>query len=313
MTTADASNHAWPSLPLEAWSDTAATLHLWTQIVGKVRLAQCEPVNHSWHVTLYPTARGLTTGLIPHRQCSFQIDFDFIHHALVVSTSDARFGRVPLLAQPVATFYRGLMQELARLGVPVEINSRPNEIENPVRFDRDDAPRAYDAVYAQRYWQVLLQSDRVFKRFRSRFVGKCSPVHYFWGAPDLAVTRFSGRRAPEHPGGIPNLPDAVTREAYSHEVSSAGFWAGGGPLPHAAYYSYAYPEPAGFAHAPVQPKAAYYHPALHEFILPYDAVRESAQPDETLLAFLQSTYEAAADLGNWDRAALERPEPRPPA
>jgi hypothetical protein len=310
MPPADVLNETWPSLPLGAWLDTSATLHLWTQIVGKVRLTQCEPVNHSWHVTLYLTARGLTTGLIPHRQRSFQIDFDFLDHALLLSTSDGRGGRLPLRAQPVSAFYQALMHEMSQLGVPVQINCRPNEIENPVRFDQDDAPRAYDPVYAQRYWQVLLHSDRVFKRFRSRFLGKCSPVHYFWGAPDLAVTRFSGRRAPQHPGGIPNLPDAVTREAYSHEVSSAGFWAGGGPLPYAAYYSYAYPEPLGFAEARAQPDSAYYHPALREFILPYHAVHESAEPDETLLAFLQSTYEAAADLGKWDRTALETPQPR---
>ena len=306
MLAADAALETWPSLPLEAWGETCATLHLWTQIVGKVRLAQCEPVNHSWHVTLYPTARGLTTGLIPHRRCSFQVDFDFIEHALVLQTSDGRSGRLALRAQPVSAFYRALMQELARLDLPVQIHRKPNEVEAPVAFDQDDAPRAYDPAYAQRFWRVLLQSDRVFKRFRGRFLGKCSPVHYFWGAPDLAVTRFSGRRAPMHPGGIPHLPDDVTREAYSHEVSSAGFWPGGGPVPYAVYYSYAYPEPAGFAAAEVQPKAACYHQTLREFILPYDAVRDSAQPDETLLAFLQSTYDAAADLGKWDRAALER-------
>lgn len=307
MTGTDARNDTWPSLPLEAWQDTSTTLHMWTQIVGKVRLRQCEPVNHSWHVTLYPQARGLTTGLIPHPRHSFQIDFDFIDHALIVQTVDGDTSRLPLEAQPISTFHARLMQALAHLDVPVDIHGKPNEIENPVRFDEDHAPRAYDREYARRYWRVLLQSDRVFKRFRSRFIGKCSPVHYFWGAPDLAVTRFSGRRAPEHPGGIPNLPDAVTREAYSHEVSSCGFWAGGGPLPYAAYYSYAYPEPAGFSDARVEPGAARYHPGLREVILPYDAVRESADPDETLLAFLQSTYEAAADLGGWDRKAVEHP------
>jgi hypothetical protein len=305
MPNAAASNDAWPSLPLEAWRDTCTTLHLWTQIVGKIRLAQCEPVNHSWHATLYVVARGLSTGLIPHPRSSFQLDFDFIDQALVVQSADGASARVPLRPQPVAAFYRALMDELDRLGLSVRIQRKPNEIENPVRFDQDDAPRAYDAEYAWRYWRVLLQSDRVFRRFRSRFRGKCSPVHYFWGAPDLAVTRFSGRRAPEHPGGIPNLPDAVTREAYSHEVSSAGFWAGGGPLPYAVYYSYAYPEPAGFSAAHVQPDSGFYYATLREFILPYDAVRESADPDQTLLAFLQSTYEAAADLGEWDRAALE--------
>jgi hypothetical protein len=306
MPPADVSNEAWPSLPLEAWRETSATLHLWTQIVGKIRLAQSEPVNHSWHATLYVTARGLTTGTIPHEQGTFQIDFDFIDHMLVVNTSDGRSGRVPLRAQPISAFYRMLMQQMEQLGIPVQIHARPNEVENPVRFDQDDAPREYEPGYARRYWRVLLQSDRVFQRFRSRYLGKCSPVHYFWGAPDLAVTRFSGRPAPPHPGGIPNLPDAVTREAYSHEVSSAGFWAGGGPVPYPAYYSYAYPEPAGFGQASVQPAQAYYHPTLREFILPYDAVRESNEPDAALLAFLQSTYEAAADLGRWDRAMLEK-------
>jgi hypothetical protein len=308
MPTANDTQEAWPRLPLDAWSDTHTTLHLWTQIVGKVRLAQCEPINHSWHATLYLTARGLTTGLIPHGIRSFQIDFDFVDHALVVQASDGSEASFALRPQPVSAFYHALMSELSRLGLPVRIHAKPNEVENPVPFDQDGVPRAYDPVYAQRFWRVLLQSDRVFKRFRGRFVGKCSPVHFFWGAPDLAVTRFSGRRAPEHPGGIPNLPDTVTREAYSHEVSSCGIWAGGGPVPYAAYYSYAYPEPPEFAAAQVQPDAAYYSAALREFILPYDVVRESPQPDETLLAFLQSTYEAAANLGAWDRAGLERPD-----
>jgi hypothetical protein len=302
----DTDTRLWPSLPLEAWQDTCATLHLWTQIVGKIRLTQCEPVNHCWHVTLYLNARGLTTGLIPHRTCSFQLDFDFVDDALCINASDGRTGRVALAPQPVSAFYGALMEQLERLQLPVQIHCKPNEVENPVRFDQDHAPREYDPAYARRYWRVLLQSERVFNRFRSRFLGKCSPVHYFWGAPDLAVTRFSGRGAPAHPGGIPNLPDDVTRDAYSHEVSSAGFWPGGGPVAHAAYYAYAYPEPAGFAAARVQPDAAYYHPVLREFILPYDAVRNSDQPEETLLAFLQSTYAAAADLGRWDRRALER-------
>jgi hypothetical protein len=299
-------SETWPRLPLEAWRETSETLHLWTQIVGKVRLARCAPINHSWHATLYPTARGLTTGLIPHQACSFDIEFDFVDHVLVIRTSSGGTGTIPLAAQPISGFYRSLLQELARLGLPMRIHGKPNEVEAPVPFDADDAPRTYDREYAGRYWRVLLHSDRVFQRFRSRFVGKCSPVHYFWGAPDLAVTRFSGRRAPPHPGGIPNLPDAVTREAYSHEVSSAGFWAGGGPVPYPVYYAYAYPEPAGFSAAEVQPAGAFYHPGLREFLLPYDAARESDDPDATLLAFLQSTYDAAANLGGWDRAALER-------
>ncbi len=296
---------SWPPLPLEAWQDTCTTLHLWTQIVGKVRLSRSEPINHSWHATLYPTVRGLSTGLVPHGIRFFQIDFDFIDHVLLVQADDGAVARIALQAQPISSFYRALMGELARLGLPCRIHARPNEVPDAVRFDEDDAPRAYDPVYANRYWRVLLQSDRVFRRFRRRFIGKCSPVHYFWGAPDLAVTRFSGRVAPRHPGGIPNLPDEITREAYSHEVSSCGFWAGGGPVPFAAYYSYAYPEPVGFPEAAVAPDAAYYDRTLREFLLPYDAVRESSDPDETLLAFLQSTYDAAADLGQWDRKALE--------
>jgi hypothetical protein len=300
---------AWPSLPLEAWGETYAALHLWTQVVGKVRLAQSPPLNHSWHVTLYVTPRGLTTSAIPHGTRTFRIDFDFLAHALRVESSDGGTGGFALGPRSVAGFYAELMAELARLDLPVRIDRTPNELPEAVRFDRDDRPRAYDPEYAGRFWRVLVQADRVLGHFRARFIGKCSPVHFFWGAPDLAVTRFSGRRAPEHPGGIPNLPDRITREAYSHEVSSAGFWPGGGPVPHAAFYAYAYPEPPGFAQARVAPAEAFYSPDLREFILPYDAVRQSASPDETLLAFLESTYAAAADLGGWDRAALERDRP----
>jgi hypothetical protein len=301
----------WPSLPLEAWGETYATVHRWMQIVGKVRLA-CTPwVNHSWHVTLYVTARGLTTSAIPFEQRTFQIDFDFVTHRLIVQTSDGETGSVALAPQSVAVFYRRVMDSLEQLGLPVKINPKPNEVPDAIHFDRDEVHRAYDADYANRFWRVLAQADRVLKRFRAGFIGKCSPVHFFWGAPDLAVTRFSGRPAPPHPGGVPNLPDWVAREAYSHEVSSCGFWPGGGPVPHAAFYAYAYPEPDGFAAAPVKPEAAFYSPDLREFILPYDAVRESPTPDATLLDFLQTTYEAAADLGKWDRAALEkRIEPR---
>jgi hypothetical protein len=298
---------AWPSLPLEAWQDTCATLHLYTQIVGKIRLVQTPWINHSWHVTLYVTARGLTTSLIPYGTRAFQITFDFIDHHVVVESNDGGVARLPLHAQSVATFYRDLMDAMQRLDIRVRIHPLPNEVAEPVRFDRDEQHRAYDADYANRFWRVLVQAHRVFTGFRARFIGKCSAVHFFWGAPDLAVTRFSGRRAPEHPGGIPHLPDRVTREAYSHEVSSCGFWPGGGPVPHAAFYSYAYPEPPGFAQADVRPPAAFYSAELREFVLPYDAVRESDAPDATLLAFLQTTYEAAANLGGWDRVALERP------
>lgn len=296
----------WPSLPLEAWSDTSATLHLWTQIVGKIRVAQCPWVNHSWHVTLHVTAKGLTTLPIPYGDRTFQIDFDFVHHLLTVQSSDGRIGHFKLEPQSVATFYSRLMDQMAKLDLHVRIHRKPNEVADAIPFDRDESHAAYDREYANRYWRALVQADRVLTEFRARFAGKCSPVHYFWGAPDLAVTRFSGRRAPEHPGGIPNLPDTVTREAYSHEVSSCGFWAGGGPVPYAAFYSYAYPEPAGFSAAPVKPDAAFYSADLREFILPYDRVRQAADPDTTLLEFLQTTYEAAANLAKWDRAALER-------
>ncbi len=296
----------WPELPLDAWSETYATLHMWTQIVGKVRLVQTPPINHSWHVALYVTARGLTTSPIPHGTRTFEVHFDFIAHRIAVESNDGGIGGFALQAQSVAAFYRRLMQEMNALGLHVDIYGQPNEVPDPIRFDEDETHRAYDSEYANRFWRAMVQADRVFKAFRGRFIGKCSPVHFFWGAPDLAVTRFSGRRAPEHPGGIPHLPDRVTREAYSHEVSSCGFWPGGGPIPYAAFYSYAYPEPAGFAQAKIRPAAAFYSGDLHEFILPYDAVRQSASPDATLLEFLQSTYEAAATLGNWDRGALER-------
>jgi Family of unknown function (DUF5996) len=299
-------SEAWPALPYEAWSDTLATLHLWTQVVGKVRLTQSPWVNHSWHVTFYVTSRGLSTSPISHGTRTFEIEFDFLAHQLVIATGEGKSDRIPLEPQSVASFYARLMDSLDRLGLHVKIHAKPNEISDAIPFAKDETHRAYDPVYANRFWRVLVQADRVFKIFRSRFAGKCSPVHFFWGAGDLAVTRFSGRPAPEHPGGIPNLPDWITREAYSHEVSSAGFWAGGGPIAYPVFYSYAYPEPAGFSKAPVRPEAASYNDDFREFILPYDAVRLSASPDDTLLEFLQSTYEAAARLAGWDRPALER-------
>jgi hypothetical protein len=298
-------NDAWPDLPLQAWSDTHATLHMWTQIAGKIRLKLSPPVNHGWHVTLYVTSTGLTTTPIPYDARTFEIDFDFIQHQLKIRSNDGRRAGFPLQPQPVAAFYARLMDELAKLEIRVRINTKPNEVVEPIRFDQDESHRAYDAEYANRFFRVLAQCDRVFKKFRARFIGKCSPVHFFWGAPDLAVTRFSGRRAPPHPGGIPNLSDDVTRDAYSHEVSSCGFWAGGGPIPYPAFYSYAYPAPAGFSEARVRPEAALYSTDLGEFILPYDAVRKSGSPDETLLEFLQTTYEAAANLASWDRGSLE--------
>jgi hypothetical protein len=299
-------SQAWPALPLDAWKDTYATLHLWTQIVGKIRLVQSPWVNHSWHTTLYVTPRGLTTGPIPHGRRIFRIDFDFIDHQLTVESSDGGRGRVVLRPQSVATFHASLMAEMERLELPVRIHRVPSELPDAIPFDEDETHRGYDREHVNRFWRILVQADRVFRIFRSRFVGKCSPVHFFWGAADLAVTRFSGRRAPPHPGGIPNLPDWVLREAYSEEVSSCGFWPGGGAIPYAAFYSYAYPEPPGFASARVQPGGAFYSNDLKEFILPYDVVRESDSPDETLLQFLQSTFDAAADLGRWERGSLER-------
>jgi hypothetical protein len=296
----------WPPLPLEAWSDTFASLHRWMQVVGKVRLKQSPWINHSWHVTMYVTPRGFTTSLIPHGTRAFTIDFDFIDHRAIVRSSDGQVGGVPLEAQSVATFYRRLMSELVRLDLAVTINTKPNEVADAVRFELDEVHRPYDGEYANRFWRATLQAERVFEQFRARFIGKCSPVHVFWGGPDLAVTRFSGRRAPEHPGGIPNLPDWIAREAYSHEVSSCGFWPGGGPIPYPVFYAYAYPEPPGFSTTAVRPPLAFYSADLGEFVLPYDAVREAASPDEMVLEFLQSTYEAAAELGKWDRSALER-------
>jgi hypothetical protein len=294
--------NSWPALPYEAWKDTYATLHMWLQIVGKIRLA-CSPwVNHQWQVTLYVTARGLTTSTIPHGARVFQIDFDFIDHRVALSTSDGTARSLPLEPQPVAAFYRKLMAAMEELGVPVRISKKPNEVPDAIAFDADEKHRAYDPEYAQRFWRTLLQADRVFKIFRARYRGKCSPVHFFWGAADLAATRFSGRPAPEHPGGIPNLPDRLVREAYSHECSSCGFWAGGEHYRQPMFYSYVYPEPPGFKEA-----LSGYEPALGEYVLPYDAVRSAPSPDDTLLEFLQSTYEAAANLGRWDRSALEMP------
>lgn len=296
----------WPTLHLEAWADTCATLHRWLQIVGKIQLVQSAWVNHSWHTTLHVTARGLITPPVPHGTRVFQIAFDFLDHRLVIQAADGAQGGFALAPQSVARFYAQLMAEMSRLDLAVNIDKRPNELPDATCFDQDAAHAAYDAVYAQRFWRVLVQCDRVFRLFRSRFTGKCSPVHLFWGALDLALTRFSGRPAPPHPGGIPHLPDRVTREAYSHEVSSCGFWPGSGPIAYPAFYSYAYPEPAGFATANVQPSEAFYSSDLHEFILPYEVVRAASSPDAVLLAFLQTTYVAAADHGRWQRAALER-------
>lgn len=300
-----AASDNWPPLPLAAWQDTYATLHRWTQIVGKIRLALTPWLNHSWQSTLYVTPRGLTTSAIPHAGGSFAIDFDLVEHALVIRLSDGPERRLPLQPQTVADFYAALMSALTECGISVRIHGAPNELPDALPFDRDREHRSYDAAYAERFVRVLIQADRLLKTFRTGFLGKASPVHFFWGSFDLAVTRFSGRPAPLHPGGVPNLPDAVTREAYSHEVSSAGFWPGGNGVDEPAFYSYAYPAPPGFGAAKIRPTAAFFHEPLGEFLLPYGAVRTARDPDAVLLEFLQSTYEAAADLGKWDRAALE--------
>jgi hypothetical protein len=305
----DVSSEVWPALPFAEWKDTAATLHMWTQVIGKVRLALSPWTNHSWHVTLYLTARGLTTSPMPFGDRILEIRFDFVSHELRLLTSDGQLKTVPLRAQTVAQFYRAVMDALRELGIEVQINTTPNEVDPAIPFDQDDKHASYDPAYANRFWRVLLQSDRVFKEFRSEFCGKCSPVHFFWGSFDLAVTRFSGRRAPQHPGGVPHLPDAVTREAYSHEVSSLGFWPGNEMMPEPVFYSYAYPEPSGFSDAKVRPAAASYNPQLKEFVLRYDDMRKAGSPDAELLEFARSTYDAASTLGNWDRAALIEVKP----
>jgi hypothetical protein len=294
----------WPDLSYASWRETAATLQLWTQIVGKVRLVLTPWVNHGWQVTLYVTARGLGTSAIPIGNEILEIEFDFIRHHLIARTSRGEERTLPLKPQAVADFYRAVMDLLSGMGISVVIDEMPNEISNPIRFSEDRTHAAYDAAAAHRFWRALIQVDRVFKLFRSGFLGKVSPVHFFWGSFDLAVTRFSGRKAPLHPGGVPGLPDAVTREAYSHEASSAGFWPGNDAFPRAAFYSYAYPEPAGFRDRPMPP-GAYFDTTLGEFILPYDTLRAAAEPNALLLDFLSSTYAAAADAGGWDHAALE--------
>ena len=306
---------AWPALPYPEWKESCATLQLWTQIVGKIRLAQTPWVNHSWHVPLYVTATGLTTSVIPSGDRAFQIDFDFIDHVLWMKTSEGHARQVMLRPMPVAEFHAAVFEQLDDLGIAVSIDNRPNEIVDAIPFTEDMAHHAYDRDAAHRFWRILLSSHQVMSHFRSAFLGKVSPVHFFWGSFDLAVTRFSGRPAPLHPGGIPNLPDAVTREAYSHEVSSAGFWpGGGGVVDEPTFYSYAYPAPPGFAEAKALPAEASLHKTLGEFVLPYEAVRKARDPQAVLMEFLQSTYVAAADLAQWDRTALEceRGVPRRP-
>ncbi|HXC13189.1 MAG TPA: DUF5996 family protein [Stellaceae bacterium] len=296
----------WPSLPFAEWRDTCATLHMWTQIIGKIRLAQAPLINHWWQVPLYVTSRGLTTSPIPLGERVFEIGFDFIDHRLTIETGDGKADGFALRPIAVADFYAEATQRLRALGIDSHIWTTPVEIPDPIPFEQDRTNAAYDPDYANRFWRSLVQADRVFTAFRARFLGKASPVHFFWGSFDLAVTRFSGRRAPQHPGA-PNVADKVTREAYSHEVSSCGFWPGGAGMEQPIFYSYAYPRPAGFGDAPVTPAPAFYSRDFGEFILPYDEVRQASSPDEALLDFLQSTYEAAATLAHWDRAELERP------
>jgi Family of unknown function (DUF5996) len=293
----------WPELPYPAWRDTQATLQLWTQIVGKIRLAQTPWLNHSWHVALYVTSRGLTTSPIPHGARTFEIQFDFLSSQLIITVSDGSSRKLPLQPQTVADFYEEITTALTELHVPVRINEQPCEIPGAIRFSDDRTHQAYDAGYAHRFWRALVQIDRVFKQFRTGFVGKASPVHFFWGSFDLAVTRFSGRRAPAFSGKIPGLNTRVMQEAYSHEVSSAGFWPGGGGIDYAAFYSYAYPTAADFKNQTV--KHGTFNETLAEFILPYDDVRKAAAPDAMLLEFLQSSYDAAADTAKWDRRELE--------
>jgi len=297
-------NETWPALSYADWAQTCRTLHLWSQIVGKVRLARTPWLNHSWQTPLYLSARGLTTGPIAHEGRVLDLEFDFVDQRLHIRT-DGPVAALPLAPMPVADFYGQVMSTLKDLGTPIAIHGAPNELPDATPFAEDHAPRIYDPDAAHRFWRALLQADRVLKAFRTGFLGKASPVHFFWGSFDLAVTRFSGRPAPPHPGGIPHLPDDVAREAYSHEVSSAGFWPGGPGCEEPIFYSYAYPEPAGFRTARVSPAAARFDETLGEFVLPYEAVRTASDPDAALLAFLSSTYGAAADAAAWDRDALE--------
>jgi hypothetical protein len=293
--------HSWPELPLEAWQDTYATLHMWTQIVGKVRLALSPRVNHWWEVPLYVNARGLTTSAIPYGNGIFEVQFDFLEHKLIIQTSWGSAKALALKPQSVANFYAEFISALRALGIEVKIWSMPVEVPNPVRFESDTQHASYDPEYARRFWQILILCDNIFQEFRAGFLGKDSPVHFFWGSFDLAVTRFSGRRAPEREGA-----DSITREAYSHEVISVGFWPGGGDIKGPAFYAYAAPEPLGFAEQKVKPAAAFYHPQMKEFLLMYDDVRRAPSPRQALLSFLQSTYEAGANLAHWDRKELER-------
>lgn len=299
------SNDPWPELPLTEWKDTYNTLHMWTQIIGKIRLILSPFINHWWNTTFYVSSRGLTTSSIPYNNQYFQIDFDFIAHRMIIETSNGSTKTIALRPCTVADFYKETMETLGSLGISVTIWTTPVEVQDRTPFEEDYKHTSYDPEYAQRFWRILVQSSRVFTIFRSRFTGKASPVHFFWGAFDLAATRFSGRSAPPHPG-VPNCGRFVMIDAYSHELSSCGFWPGGGPVDEPAFYAYAYPEPKGFKDYPIHPAGAFYQKEMNEFILPYDLVRTAKSPDEFLLSFLQSTYEAAAINAKWDRQALER-------
>lgn len=298
-------NDPWPDIPYKAWHDTCSALHLYAQMPGKYRLARAPWVNHSWHATLYVNARGLTTGLVPDGSDGVEVMFDLIDHVVIGSSSNGKTARFALGPMSVSQFHARFVDLLREIGATAEFHGSPNEVPDPVPFIDDHAARPYDAQAVTRFFRAGVSIDRVFNRFRTSFLGKVSPVHLFWGSFDFAVTRFSGRSAPLHPGGVPGLPDDVCREAYSHEVSSAGFWPGGGGVDFPAFYSYAYPAPPGFADAPVQPDGAYFDTALGEFVLPYDAVRRAEDPEATLMAFLESTYRAAAELGGWERNLLE--------
>ncbi len=307
ISTSNSPSKLLPSLPLADWQDTYTTLHLWTQIVGKIRLALSPAVNHWWHSTLYVTPRGLTTGTIPYQTRIIEIRFDFIDCQLHIESSDGASQTVELMPRSVADFYQAVMAALKEIDIEVRIWTMPQEIANPIPFERDNEHATYDPESSQRFWQVLVQTDRILSTFRSNFIGKSSPVHFFWGSFDLAITRFSGRTAPQHPGGVAGMADWVTREAYSHEVSSCGFWAGDKAVTEAVFYAYAYPEPSAFQTYPIQPQEAFYNAQMREFILPYETVRQAADPEAMLLTFLESTYEAAANLAHWDRELLERP------
>jgi len=307
--TPNSPNDDLPALPLESWKDTLATLHMWTQVVGKVRLKLCPLVNHWWNVPLYVTARGMTTSAMPYPHAplsgtisrTVEVRFDFIAHQFLIETSEGRVSAIALQPQSVGDFYQKFMAALAELGITVKIWTTPCEVPDPIPFEQDKLHAAYDAQAVNKFWRILVWVDQVLKEFRAGFLGKASPVHFFWGSFDLAVSRFSGRRAPERPGA-----DSMTREGYSHELGSAGFWPGGGDIAGPAFYSYAAPEPSGFAQCRIRPAAAFYHPQLKEFLLMYDDVRTAPDPKAALLEFLQSTYDAGADLGNWDRKSLER-------